>query len=648
MALLGTGCKPEQRGGAQVQESAGVVTIGGDQAVSPVPAWRPPVIEVTEQNARALREQAAAALEAGRLVDELQPELAQDAPGTPVPFESTLPEVVPPAKPRPGSRRAAPPLAAPAPAPTYAAIPLYLALTRHDPEDPRLAADLARALALLLNLGREALVAMDHEPTQLRRAHQVAAVARAIDPNDRGVDAFLDSLDRADEAAHANRQGELALTAGKVGERGQAGGAIGFFREALQHRPGDARALQGLAAAESTLIRRAEASAAIGNYSRSDYWLDRAGELRKGVDTVQEARERIALQRLMRVNALRDAGVAELGAPTAPALRRARERLADLLRIAPPGSPAALELRTRIERATHYGLFSPGAVFTDALPGGSRGPRMVVIPHGAFRMGAPQDEAGSSESERPLRSIRFDRGIAMARTEITVGEFRRFVEATGHRARATRRGYSTMYDERSGNFVRAGNVDWRSDYVGRPASDDMPVLHISVGDATAYADWLSEQTGHRYRLPSEAEFEYALRAGSSGIFPWDTAAPPAGAGNLTGALDVSPSGRRWSNAFVGYGDGAWGPAPVATYAADRHGVHDLAGNVSEWVADCWHSNYRRAPKDGRPWVNPGCRTQVVRGGSWASSPANTRSSWRQGTDANNTSARVGFRVVRDI
>jgi formylglycine-generating enzyme required for sulfatase activity len=236
----------------------------------------------------------------------------------------------------------------------------------------------------------------------------------------------------------------------------------------------------------------------------------------------------------------------------------------------------------------------------------------------------------------------------MARTEITVGEFRRFIEATGHRARATRRGYSTIYDERSGNFVRAGNVDWRSDYVGRPAADDMPVIHISVGDATAYAEWLSEQTGHRYRLPCEADFEYALRSGSAMRFPWGEGSPPVGAGNLTGGIDVSPSGRRWSNAFVGYGDGAWGPAPVATYAPDPHGVHDLAGNVSEWVADCWHSNYRRAPKDGRPWVNPGCRTQVVRGGSWANSPAYTRSSWRQGTDVNNTSARVGFRVVRDI
>jgi formylglycine-generating enzyme required for sulfatase activity len=176
----------------------------------------------------------------------------------------------------------------------------------------------------------------------------------------------------------------------------------------------------------------------------------------------------------------------------------------------------------------------------------------------------------------------------------------------------------------------------------------MPVLHISVGDASRYAAWLSEQTGHRYRLPSEAEFEYVLRAGSSGRFPWGEHSPPADSGNFTGARDVSPSGRRWTNAFADYGDGAWGPARAGMYRPNIWGVHDLAGNVSEWVADCWHSSYRRAPKDGRPWVNPGCRTQVIRGGSWASSPAHTRSAWRQGSDANNTSARVGFRVVREI
>ena len=180
--------------------------------------------------------------------------------------------------------------------------------------------------------------------------------------------------------------------------------------------------------------------------------------------------------------------------------------------------------------------------------------------------------------------------------------------ATGHRARATRRGYSTVYDERSGNFVRRGNVDWQSDYAGNRAGDDMPVVHVSAKDAMAYAEWLSQQTGQRYRLPSEAEFEYALRAGSDGRFPWgDGIAAGAQRATSPAALDVSPSGRRWRNAFAGYGDGSWGPAPVGSFRANAFGLHDLAGNVSEWVADCWHDSYRRAPRDGAAWVNPGCR-----------------------------------------
>ncbi|GAB3352632.1 formylglycine-generating enzyme family protein [Lysobacter tyrosinilyticus] len=580
-----------------------LVTIGADQSVSPVPAWRAPAIEVTDATASALRKRAEAAQVAGHLYggDE-----------------------------------------------TQAAIPLYLALAAHAPQDQRIRQGLQDSLLALIDEGRAALDGIDGETLELRHAHEVAAVARVLAPDDARVEAYLERLDRADEAAQANRLGEIALNAGRIGEKNEATGAIAYFHEALNERPGDSRARQGLAAAESALIRRAEAAAAGDDYAAAAYWLGEAGEVRPGFETVADARERIAILRFTRVGALRDAGVAELATPKASGLRRAREQLGQLLRIAAPGDPAVVDLRTRIETAAHYGLFRPGQTFTDAMGNGGRGPQMVVVPHGAFRMGALESEAGSADSERPVRNIRFDRGIAMARSEITVAEFRRFVNATRYRARATRRGYSTTYDERSGNFIRAGNVDWQSDYVGRPANDDMPVLHVSVGDAARYAEWLSRETGQRYRLPSEAEFEYVLRAGNPGIYPWGDGGPPARSGNLTGAADVSPGGRRWSNAFEGYGDGAWGPAPVASFLPNRWGVHDLAGNVSEWVDDCWHSTYRRAPRDGRPWVNPGCRSQVIRGGSWASSPAQTRSAWRQGTDVNNTSARVGFRVVRDI
>src|SRR5690606_28755818 len=170
-------------------------------------------------------------------------------------------------------------------------------------------------------------------------------------------------------------------------------------------------------------------------------------------------------------------------------------------------------------------------------------------------------------------NLRFDRGFALSVHEVTVGQFRRFVEATGYRTRAERRGFSMAYDERRGNFVRRSGVDWRSDFAGSPARPVQPVLHVSARDAQAYADWLAEVSGQHYRLPSEAEFEYALRAGGEGRFPWGDGDPPEGVGNLTGGEDRSPGGRGWSNAFKGYGDGHWGPAPVGSFRANAFGLH---------------------------------------------------------------------------
>ncbi|MGH8076326.1 MAG: SUMF1/EgtB/PvdO family nonheme iron enzyme [Lysobacter sp.] len=526
-----------------------------------------------------------------------------------------------------------------------AAIPIYLALRAYAPTDASISEAFAKSLQALLAQGQSALDAIDADPLSLHRAHEVGAVARAIAPDDEAVVAYLDRLERVDLAQQANRLGEEALNADRIGETGQDG-AIKRFRQALQLRPGDVRARQGLAAAESALIRRAESAAQADDYVGAERWMQHAQAVRPRTDTVEHARARMQLQRALRVGDLRDQGIRALG--RANGINEARGHLAVMLRIAPSGDPATAELRQRIDLAVHYGLFRPGQVFTDALDSGGRGPQMVVVPHGAFRMGARPGEVDATDVERPERNVRFDRGIAMSRTEVTVGEFRRFIVSTRHRARAARRGYSTAYDERSGNLVRRGRVDWSSDYAGKPASDNLPVVHVSAKDASAYAQWLSERSGQRYRLPSEAEFEYALRAGTQTRFPWGEGNPPPRSGNYTGGLDVSPSGRKWQNAFPGYGDGAWGPAPVGSYTPNRYGLHDLAGNVSEWVADCWHDSYRRAPDDGAAWVNPGCRIRVLRGGSWASSPAQTRSAWRLGNGADNTSARTGFRVVREI
>jgi formylglycine-generating enzyme required for sulfatase activity len=236
----------------------------------------------------------------------------------------------------------------------------------------------------------------------------------------------------------------------------------------------------------------------------------------------------------------------------------------------------------------------------------------------------------------------------MSRTEVTVGQFAQFVAATGYEPTATRHGWSMAYDRRGGNFVRRNGVDWRHGFDGTVASDDMPVLHVSARDADAYAAWLAKGSRRHYHVPSEAQFEYALRAGSQSRYPWGDGPPPPRAGNVTGSEDSAVDGRRWRNAFAGYGDGYWGPAPVAGFKPNAYGLHDLAGNVSEWVADCWHDGYRRAPADGAAWVNPGCRMRVARGGSWASAPAQTRSAWRAPAAVDTTNPRMGFRVVREL
>jgi formylglycine-generating enzyme required for sulfatase activity len=599
LALL-AGCG--DRGDAGADGATGArqdpsVTISGADAIV-VPAWQPPPVEVAVDAVDATLAEAEAALRAGRLFG--------------------------------GDRDA---------------LPLLLALRRIAPGDARIANAVDRAVAALVAEGDAAIAGFDADGGALRRAHEVASVARTTAPDDARVRAFLSRVDRLDEVVQVNHRGERELRAGRLGE-GETRGALGYFREALRRRPGDARANQGLAAVESALIRRAEQAAGDGDFDAAERWLGAAARVRPSMPTVADARARVAAVRRLRVGELRDRGIDALRRPGG--LPQARRVLSDLLRIAEPGDPAAAELRERIDQVAHYGLFRPGQVFTDALRSGARGPQLVVVPHGAFRMGAAADEADSADSEKPAHYVRFDRGFAMSRTEVTVGQFRRFVEATGYRSRAVRRGHSTVYDERGGNFVRRSGVDWRSDYAGAPAGEDMPVLHVSARDAEAYVEWLAQQSGERYRLPSEAEFEYALRAGTSGPFAWNTRVPPRSAGNVTGSGDQSPGGRRWRNAFAGYGDGWWGPAPVASFVPNAFGLHDLAGNVSEWVADCWHAGYRRAPANGEPWVNPGCRTRVMRGGAWSSAPAQVRSAWRLSLDGDTTNARLGFRVVREL
>ena len=248
-------------------------------------------------------------------------------------------------------------------------------------------------------------------------------------------------------------------------------------------------------------------------------------------------------------------------------------------------------------------------VFRDALKSGGEGPEMVVLPTGSFRMGdygwsATPGITVTRTSEEPVRTVTISRPIAMGRYEVTFAEYDRFARATGRDLPKDR-------------------------FWGR---SNRPVIYVSQKDAQAYAVWLSKETGKRYRLPSEAEWEYAARAGTSTRYSW---------GNEIGRnrANCDGCGSEWDNDK---------PAPVGSFAANAFGLHDMHGNVWEWVEDCWHNNYEGAPSDGGAWTT-GCEESrtVVRGGSWDLDPSWLYSAYRNGLRPSRNDD-VGFRLVQDI
>ncbi len=313
-----------------------------------------------------------------------------------------------------------------------------------------------------------------------------------------------------------------------------------------------------------------------------------------------------------------------------------------------PLHPEVIALEKRLDEVKHYGRFKPLQVFSDSWTMSSPVPEMVVIPYGKFEMGSPPSFALAGPAEMPRHLVGFERGFAIARNEITVGQFRQFIESSGYRTRADSRGWSMVFDEKGGSMTKRENINWRHDHLGRLAKEDLPVAHVNLHDATAYAKWLSVKTGVTYRLPSEAEFEYVMRAGNDTLYPWGNHSPAKVVANLAGAGDKSVQSRSWGNAIADYRDFHWGAAPVRSFPRETWGTFDISGNLEEWVQDCWHDSYQRAPDDGSAWVNPGCKMGVTRGASWASSLNEARVSFRTATLQKTHNARIGFRVVRPL
>ena len=266
-------------------------------------------------------------------------------------------------------------------------------------------------------------------------------------------------------------------------------------------------------------------------------------------------------------------------------------------------------------------------------------PEVMVIPGGEFLMGSDRRDDESDDDERPRHRVTVS-GFALGVHEVTRDEYAAFVAATG---RGSGDRCWALNDD--GGWGWQDDATWRSP--GYLQAGDHPVVCVNWADAQAYVDWLSEETGAEYRLPSESEWEYAARAGSTARRHWGDDADEQCA-YVNGADRTAK--RRFDDWTVAdCTDGAVWTSLVGAYGANAFGLHDMLGNVWEWVEDCWHDDYDGAPRDGSAWMRGGdCGRRVLRGGSWHFSPRFLRSANRSGSVAVLRNAVVGFRVARTL
>lgn len=241
-----------------------------------------------------------------------------------------------------------------------------------------------------------------------------------------------------------------------------------------------------------------------------------------------------------------------------------------------------------------------GESFADTLNVGGKAPTMIWIPAGEFRMGA-RDSAAQFD-ERPQHTVSVP-AFAMSVNEVTISEYAKFARATGRK------------------LPKTGDLD----------PETYPVFFVSWNDAVEYAKWLSAQTGKNYRLPTEAEWEYAMRAGTTTAYPWGRKLGRDKAHCF--ACDTGLDPRR--------------PTKVGRFEANAFGIHDLAGNVEEWVYDCYNKNYQGAPDDGSVFEGGDCSVRVVRGGAFSSGPKALRSSARNKFQYDSANDSIGIRIVRE-
>ena len=269
---------------------------------------------------------------------------------------------------------------------------------------------------------------------------------------------------------------------------------------------------------------------------------------------------------------------------------------------------------------------APSAQTPDGLkPGGefkecATCPPMVVVPSGRFVMGSPESESGRVDNEGPTHAVTIARPFAVGKYEITFDEWEACV---------TDRACPRADDSGYGRGRR-------------------PVINVSHENAAAYVAWLSQKTKNKYRLLSEAEWEYAARAGSDKARFWgaspDQACRYANVFNPATRAKYKDLDRESFKCDDGYVE----TAPVGSFKPNAFGLYDMLGNVWEWVDDCWNATYAGAPADGGAWTTGDCSKRVLRGGGWYYGPRNARSAKRLKVELSKRGNDVGFRVARTL
>ena len=246
-------------------------------------------------------------------------------------------------------------------------------------------------------------------------------------------------------------------------------------------------------------------------------------------------------------------------------------------------------------------MLKPGESFHDCA---TVCPEMIVVPAGPFTMGSPATEPGRKDNEGAPRAVTIAKPFAVSKFDIT-------------------------FDEWDACVAVGGCPAYSDSGMGRGRK---PVIHITWDDAQSYVAWFSLMTGASYRLLTEAEWEYSARAGSTTAFIWGDA---VGQGNA----DCKGCGSRWDGKET---------SPVGAFAANKFGLYDMAGDIWQWVQDCYHPDFDGAPTDGSAWTRGDCNGRVARGGSWDDFSVYLRSAARVRVTFDDRNGDLGFRIARTI